>query len=113
MTLTNDVGRVEERSGLPTVLPSPKRPRRLARPRTPPFHGDNTGSNPVGDAKLDSLVWKSPNELKAEALGAFQSHPRSNTPIHQERAPPEDVGGSPEWSLSTGSQGQTECDWRT
>jgi hypothetical protein len=28
-----------------------KRPRRLARPRTPPFHGDNTGSNPVGDAK--------------------------------------------------------------
>src|SRR3954467_13298034 len=30
------------------------RPRRLARPRTPPFHGDNTGSNPVGDAK-DSL----------------------------------------------------------
>ncbi len=29
---------------------SPSRPRRLARPRTPPFHGDNTGSNPVGDA---------------------------------------------------------------
>ncbi len=29
------------------------RPRRLARPRTPPFHGDNTGSNPVGDAKLN------------------------------------------------------------
>ncbi len=28
-----------------------QRPRRLARPRTPPFHGDNTGSNPVGDAK--------------------------------------------------------------
>ena len=28
------------------------RPRRLARPRTPPFHGDNTGSNPVGDAKF-------------------------------------------------------------
>ena len=27
-------------------------PRRLARPRTPPFHGDNTGSNPVGDANL-------------------------------------------------------------
>ena len=30
-----------------------QRPRRLARPRTPPFHGDNTGSNPVGDAKLN------------------------------------------------------------
>ena len=27
-----------------------KRPRRLARPRTPAFHADNTGSNPVGDA---------------------------------------------------------------
>src|SRR5260370_5559507 len=27
------------------------RPRRLARPRTSPFHGGNTGSNPVGDAK--------------------------------------------------------------
>ena len=26
-------------------------PRRLARPRTSPFHGGNTGSNPVGDAK--------------------------------------------------------------
>ena len=30
------------------------RPRRLARPRTPPFHGDNTGSNPVGDANQES-----------------------------------------------------------
>ena len=36
---------------LPGALPGPAlRPRRLARPRTPPFHGDNTGSNPVGDA---------------------------------------------------------------
>ena len=26
-------------------------PRRLAWPRTSPFHGGNTGSNPVGDAK--------------------------------------------------------------
>ena len=26
------------------------RPRRLAWPRTSPFHGGNTGSNPVGDA---------------------------------------------------------------
>src|SRR6202000_1159199 len=31
-------------------LRAKERPRRLARPRTPPFHGDNTGSNPVGDA---------------------------------------------------------------
>jgi hypothetical protein len=28
------------------------RPRRLARPRTSPFHGGNTGSNPVGDANI-------------------------------------------------------------
>jgi hypothetical protein len=34
--------------GVSTV---PYRPRRLARPRTPPFHGDNMGSNPIGDAK--------------------------------------------------------------
>jgi hypothetical protein len=32
------------------------RPRRLAWPRTSPFHGGNTGSNPVGDAnKINSL----------------------------------------------------------
>src|SRR5271170_7501880 len=31
----------------------PKSPRRLAWPRTSPFHGGNTGSNPVGDAKFN------------------------------------------------------------
>ena len=30
-----------------------KRPRRLARPRTSPFHGGNAGSNPAGDANID------------------------------------------------------------
>ena len=35
----------------------PKRPRRLAWPRTSPFHGGNTGSNPVGDAnKIKNLL---------------------------------------------------------
>lgn len=34
---------------------SPKRPRRLARSRTPPFHGDNRGSNPLGDVSLAGL----------------------------------------------------------
>ena len=29
----------------------PERPRRLAWPRTSPFHGGNAGSNPAGDAK--------------------------------------------------------------
>ena len=39
-----------------------QRPRRLARPRTPPFHGDNTGSNPVGDAnKTKKLAEITPN----------------------------------------------------
>ena len=33
-----------------TGVISIKRPLRLARPRTPPFHGGDTGSNPVGDA---------------------------------------------------------------
>src|SRR5665213_304846 len=36
--------------------PTSLRPRRLARPRTPPFHGDNTGSNPVGDANKMSRL---------------------------------------------------------
>ena len=38
-----------------TALASPG-PRRLAWPRTSPFHGGNTGSNPVGDANLDKEV---------------------------------------------------------
>jgi hypothetical protein len=33
-----------------TISRHNSRPRRLARPRTSPFHGGNTGSNPVGDA---------------------------------------------------------------
>jgi hypothetical protein len=33
-----------------------KCPRRLAWPRTSPFHGGNTGSNPVGDANNLSNV---------------------------------------------------------
>ena len=44
-------------SGRPEGYGPSKRPRRLARPRTPPFHGDNTGSNPVGDAnKIKDLA---------------------------------------------------------
>ena len=35
----------------PVKLNAVNSPRRLARPRTSPFHGGNTGSNPVGDAK--------------------------------------------------------------
>src|ERR1700736_908998 len=36
--------------GCGIFAPARTRPRRLARPRTSPFHGGNTGSNPVGDA---------------------------------------------------------------
>ena len=34
------------------AFPPHRGPRRLAWPRTSPFHGGNTGSNPVGDANL-------------------------------------------------------------
>jgi hypothetical protein len=46
------------------------RPRRLAWPRTSPFHGGNTGSNPVGDANL-------PKDLRETAFsnqGPFGSN---------------------------------------
>src|SRR6202041_209090 len=58
---------VTVRDGLPrgcalSGCPRSERPRRLARPRTPPFHGDNTGSNPVGDAnRIKSLHRVSPD----------------------------------------------------
>ena len=53
---------------LPSV-PHPPRPRRLARPRTPPFHGDNTGSNPVGDANKTNELEKI--DPKTEGLKGF------------------------------------------
>ena len=42
---------VEIGANIWVYLTIPCRPRRLARPRTPPSHGDNTSSNLVGDAK--------------------------------------------------------------
>jgi hypothetical protein len=50
------------RSIVPLNLPK-SRPRRLARPRTSPFHGGNTGSNPVGDAKSFHQLTVSPHPL--------------------------------------------------
>ena len=38
------------------IPPLQSRPRRLAWPRTSPFHGGNTGSNPVGDAKSNHTL---------------------------------------------------------
>src|SRR6202000_2542085 len=53
-------------------LRAKQRPRRLARPRTPPFHGDNTGSNPVGDAnKTKDLIIPS-NMPKRDDLERFK-----------------------------------------
>src|ERR1700688_5233039 len=46
-----------------------QRPRRLAGPRTPPFHGDNTGSNPVGDANKTNNLEKI--DPKPEGLKGF------------------------------------------
>src|SRR6266567_1180619 len=51
------------------------RPRRLAWPRTSPFHGGNTGSNPVGDAnKIKTLL---ESGLFAEGLKGFD---KKNSP---------------------------------
>src|ERR1700722_14034111 len=46
LTLTKATANIKSS---PAFLPQ-SRPRRLAWPRTSPFHGGNTGSNPVGDA---------------------------------------------------------------
>jgi hypothetical protein len=44
------------------------RPHRLARPRTPPFHGDNRGSNPLGDAKVAFSIGIPSKPLKSNGL---------------------------------------------
>ena len=51
------------------VFPRPVRPQSVPvvqRPRTPPFQGENTGSNPVGDAKSSLVAFSSSNTLKNE-----------------------------------------------
>jgi hypothetical protein len=45
-------------------------PRRLARPRTPPFHGDNMSSNLIGDTKVSMGALKLLNSLKIEEVTA-------------------------------------------
>jgi hypothetical protein len=37
-----------------------------------PFHGDNTGSNPVGDAKIDCEPKNTSKQLKREELEGFK-----------------------------------------
>ena len=41
------------------ILPALFRPHRLAWPRTLPFQGSNTGSNPVGDTSTYAIPAKS------------------------------------------------------
>ena len=49
LTLKGDIVSVGEGEGATGAVIFLESPRRLARPRTPPFHGDNMGSNPIGD----------------------------------------------------------------
>jgi len=49
LTLYRGTATIEDQPRAPALC---YRPRRLAWPRTSPFHGGNTGSNPVGDAKF-------------------------------------------------------------
>src|SRR5579871_3751188 len=52
------------------------RPRRLAWPRTSPFHGGNTGSNPVGDANESGTWWhrhKFSHNLPQHSCGTYRS----------------------------------------
>jgi hypothetical protein len=51
------------------------RPRRLAWPRTSPFHGGNTGSNPVGDAN------KIKNLLRSRPFSGEHNRGHNNSPL--------------------------------
>ncbi len=68
-----------QRTEEPVKLGSSISPRRLARPRTSPFHGGNTGSNPVGDAnKLNHLL---ESGLFAEGLKGFDKKKSLPSPL--------------------------------
>ncbi len=47
-------------------------PRRLAWPRTSPFHGGNTGSNPVGDANKTKCIENRPKVINRKAFTCFK-----------------------------------------
>ena len=42
-------------------------PHRLAWPRTPPFHGGNRGSNPLGDTKIHDTMGRHRRETRTYA----------------------------------------------
>lgn len=64
------------------LLPIVARPHRLAWPRTLPFQGSNTGSNPVGD----TIDWGARILLRFQALGDSFLFRRFDTPasLHPE-----------------------------
>lgn len=54
------------------------RPHRLARSRTPPFHGGNRGSNPLGDASPNSRLRRILSERKIVPVLVYKSKVRSS-----------------------------------
>src|SRR5260370_1697868 len=81
----------------------PERPRRLARPRTPPSHGDNTSSNLVGDAKLLGCFVSLPFDLPAGTAYSicadtplpYLADARENQPDPSCKHPKEETPGEP------------------
>ena len=83
-------------------------PHRLARPRTSPFHGGNRGSNPLGDAKLDSstsIVW---NCLKNDGGSGFQIPP-SRQPALRGTIPRRAIGEPQAAARDTPSETLRNC----
>src|ERR1022692_3144995 len=58
-------------------------PHRLARPRTPPFHGDNAGSNPAGDANLRRHAWRWPVVFVVLLAAGLLISCRERKPCHE------------------------------
>jgi hypothetical protein len=67
-------------ANLPEVLKS-NSSRSSSRPRTPPFHGGNRGSNPLRDAiksityKINSLAWLTHVQLMCWEFQVYQAKP--------------------------------------
>ena len=69
----------------------PESPHRLARPRTPPFHGDNRGSNPLGDAtsrKYSIATGRSNTTSSVEPWRSSTSLPRDSSTVASPTALP-------------------------
>src|SRR6266852_3299714 len=60
--------------------PQHRGPRRLAWPRTSPFHGGNTGSNPVGDAISNQRLRPNPPFVRG-TLAVHSDSPESSAPL--------------------------------